>query len=90
MEDSAYMEGASIERVSHSCVCKDLEDSKNSVQLLRKRFMSLFMWPALLSAVGFSEEQENLLISKKFKDPDIGLKGIEDPEIGHEGTQDPE
>lgn len=68
LENAAYIEGASTNRLHTSCTCKSLEYSQKSVQLLRKRFLSLFLWPSFFSSVEFGKEQENVIINESADD----------------------
>lgn len=67
LEDSTYAEGASVERLTASCSCEALVESQKSVQLLKKRFMSLFLWPALFGMSEFSKEQEHIICTEQNK-----------------------
>lgn len=59
------------------CRCRELEKSKGDVDVLAKRFISMFIWPFLLVSTGVSKEQEKLVyyvrkkdsVVKKYPDP---------------------
>lgn len=43
------------------CQCEALEQSKIGVELLARRFLSMFLWPFLLHSTGVTEDQEEII-----------------------------
>ncbi|GBL84235.1 hypothetical protein AVEN_118630-1 [Araneus ventricosus] len=65
MRIATMVENAHPSVQEQKCCCEELAESKAAADLLAKRFMSLFLWPTLLSSVNLSTEQEELIVRKK-------------------------
>ncbi|XP_042907761.2 uncharacterized protein [Parasteatoda tepidariorum] len=52
---------------SDECCCEELVESRNAFNLLQQRFLSIFLWPSLLSSHPLTEEQEKLIGKTKAK-----------------------
>ncbi|CAL1292290.1 unnamed protein product [Larinioides sclopetarius] len=65
MKIAAMVENGHPSVQEQNCCCEELAESKAAANLLAKRFMSLFLWPSLLSSVNLCTEQEELMVRKK-------------------------
>ncbi|KAG8193966.1 hypothetical protein JTE90_013661 [Oedothorax gibbosus] len=51
------------------CQCEALKISRADVELLAKRFLSLFLWPFLLHTTGVTKEQEEMIYERAALTP---------------------
>ncbi|GFR15127.1 transcriptional activator Myb [Trichonephila clavata] len=65
MNNAIKVETGQVDVQKQKCCCEELTCSKNVVDLLTKRFLSLFLWPFLLSSVDLNQEQEKYLTVRK-------------------------
>ncbi|GFT04042.1 uncharacterized protein TNCV_3346021 [Trichonephila clavipes] len=65
METAIKIETGQVAVQKQKCCCEELACSKNVVDLLTKRFLSLFFWPFLISSVDLNQEQEKYLKKRK-------------------------
>ncbi|GFY61942.1 transcription factor MYB3R-4 [Trichonephila inaurata madagascariensis] len=65
METAIKVETGQVAVQKQKCCCEELACSKNVVDLLTKRFLSLFFWPFLISSVDLNQEQEKYLTMRK-------------------------
>ncbi|GFS98341.1 transcription factor MYB3R-5, partial [Nephila pilipes] len=63
MRNAAKVETGQVAVQKQECCCKELTNSKDIIDLLTKRFLSLFLWPFLFSTVDLNQEQEKLLMT---------------------------
>ncbi|GIY92851.1 snRNA-activating protein complex subunit 4, partial [Caerostris extrusa] len=84
MKNAAMVETKNSAIQNEECCCNELATSKDEVDLLIKRFMSLFLWPFLLSSSELSTEQE--LIISNIQDSETEETESEENSVDEESS----